>query len=259
MKFHWRGASHQDTQPQEQDDRQEAHLRSRRWQTVAALVLTLLLFIALPVYAWFYHRRSMESVAMVNMPVALQIGEGNRNPISYLDLSKIDVEGSEHYKDVVFCVFGREPLSYNLQLAHTTNIGFTYTIYKATKVTDGSTETTASTVPDSSGTTMFAQCETLGGSYQNQGSNNTDGKILASQSGDAHNKTYGTYPNVQKNAEPLYWKTTNPVQLPGDLDSGYHVNYYILRISWDGNLVNNKETDMVYLMAEAVSGSGDQG
>ena len=111
MKFHWRGASHQDTQPQEQDDRQEAHLRSRRWQTVAALVLTLLLFIALPVYAWFYHRRSMESVAMVNMPVALQIGEGTRNPISYLDLSKIDVEGSEHYKDVVFCVFGREPLS----------------------------------------------------------------------------------------------------------------------------------------------------
>ena len=258
MKFHWRGASHQDTQPQEQDDRQEAHLRSRRWQTVAALVLTLLLFIALPVYAWFYHRRSMESVAMVNMPVALQIGEGNRNHISYLDLSKIDVEGSEHYKDVVFCVYGREPRSYNLQLAHTTNIGFTYTIYKATKKASGTGQVQVS----DSGGTQFTYSDTeegkLPGSYLNQ---DTTTKLAKKN---YHSITYPSsteetgYSHVQKNAEPLYWKTSSKVTLTSQ-ENDYYIDYYILHISWDGNLVNNKETDMVYLMAEAVSGSGDQG
>ena len=32
-------------------------------------------------------------------------------------------------------------------------------------------------------------------------------------------------------------------------DTGYYVNYYILHISWDENVKNNKETDMIYIMA----------
>ena len=67
-----------------------------------------------------------------------------------------------------------------------------------------------------------------------------------------HKETYGNYTKsyVQKSAEPLYWKTTNQETLPEKQDdTTYYVNYYILRILWDENVQNNKETDMIYLMA----------
>ena len=65
-----------------------------------------------------------------------------------------------------------------------------------------------------------------------------------------HQMTYGSYAGVQASAEPLYWITDSQESLPTATDAtGYYVNYYILHISWDETVQNNKETDMVYLMA----------
>ena len=56
---------------------------------------------------------------------------------------------------------------------------------------------------------------------------------------------------VQKNAEPLYWQNTDPIEHQASELS--FVDYYILEVSWDSTqVVNDKETDMVYLTAGMV-------
>lgn len=152
------------------------------------------------------------------------------------------VSGTQKYKDVVFCVYSEKPSkSYYLQLAHTTNIGFKYEIYKASRP-----------AADASAADVVSY---LGKQYKKE--NPLDGSYLNKKdesSGNATNKyheiTYGKYDKVQKSAEPLYWKTTSQETLPAKQDdTTYYVNYYILRILWDENVQNNKETDMIYLMA----------
>ena len=64
---------------------------------------------------------------------------------------------------------------------------------------------------------------------------------------------------VQSNAEPLYWlaneegvNAMNPVNVGTRSEDGksFFCDYYILHISWEpGYVVNDKETDMVYLTA----------
>lgn len=220
------------------------------WKVVVALILTISALV-LPVRAWLYSQRSMQTVTMVNEPEALKVGEGNMAAISELNLGQIDVSKNQQYKDVVFCVYGKDKCSYQIQLAHTTNIGFTYTIYKATLDNENGT------IPDNSGNNKFNQGDKLNGSYLNK----TESGIA---NDNYHAQTYPgsgdspSYNNVQKNAEPLYWKTGNPEWLPDDpVSGGYRVNYYILRVSWKDNssIQNTKETDMVYLMAKKTGGS----
>ena len=71
---------------------------------------------------------------------------------------------------------------------------------------------------------------------------------------DYHKKTYEEYSHVQKSAEPLYWKTASREKTSGlkrqkPDKNGNYVNYYILHITWDETVQNNKETDMIYIMA----------
>ena len=212
----------------------------RKKRAIAAVAVAALALVVLPVFAWLYMQRSMETITKVNMPYALLIGAGDAKPIQQLQLSNIDVSASKS-KDVVFCVYSEKPSKYDLQLAHTTNIGFNYEIYTAT-------------LADSNASTDVVEClgkkykkgAPLPGGYLNIDANNryaTDAY---------HKETYGNYTKsyVQKSAEPLYWKTTNQETLPEKQDdTTYYVNYYILRILWDENVQNNKETDMIYLMA----------
>ena len=91
---------------------------------------------------------------------------------------------------------------------------------------------------------QYIKGELLTGSYLNKDENSDNATDKY------HEITYDKYNNVQKSAEPLYWKTTNQETLPENKDDTTHyVNYYILHISWDENVQNNKETDMIYLMA----------
>lgn len=206
----------------------------KKSKTITLSVLIVTMLVTVPVLAWFYYNRSMQSVAMIKFPDDLTIGEGKMNSSLEIDLSQIDVSNGTS-KDIVFCVYSKFKSTYNLQLAHTTNIGFKYMIYNAAQ-TDTETD-----IKDNAGKS-YTKGDVLAGKYLDLTSNNT------------HGKTYETYSNVQINAEPLYWKTTNPISFPGTQENGYYINYYILNISWDGlNLTNNKETDMVYLMAETGS------
>ena len=62
---------------------------------------------------------------------------------------------------------------------------------------------------------------------------------------------------VQSNAEPLYWLASEnglnamkPQEVQTDTTTGstYFCDYYVIKIHWDeGTVINDKETDMVYL------------
>ena len=215
--------------------KKDSTLSVRKRRVVISVIIAALLLLTIPVLAWFSRQRSMETMTQINLPYALRIGAGNTQPIQQLELSNIDVS-KKKYEDVVFCVYSQgENEKYYLQLAHTTNIGFRYTIYKASVQQDGEISYLGN---------QYRQGDELAGKYLNV---DTDGKYATNQ---YHQTTYGNYGKVQQSAEPLYWRSDKQETLPGEANANaLYVNYYILHISWDDTVQNNKETDMIYLMA----------
>lgn len=218
----------------------------KKWSTkktwaVTAIAMALLALLIVPVFGWMYMERSMETMTKINIPYALKLGAGNTRPIQELELSNIDVSGEQKYKDIVFCVYSsQENRAYDLQLAHTSNIGFTYDIYHASKDENGSVNYLKEN---------YRQGKKLKGGYLNK---QDDSKYATDK---LHGTTYGSYNNVQISAEPLYWKTTEKQILDKTTsttidEDRYYVDYYILHISWDDTVQNNKETDMIYIMAK---------
>lgn len=222
------------------------HGRSRwlakRNKRAVAVVAAALALLVVPVLAWLYMQRSMETITKINMPYSLFIGAGDAKPIQQLELSDIDVSGGAGAKDVVFCVYGtKKEKKYYLQMAHTTNIGFNYEIYGAQISDDG--------VIDYLGKKYQKNDHQLKGEYLNKGIGNYATNAYHSTTYPSTTSALTSYDYVQKAAEPLYWKTTNEEILPSETDAtGYYVNYYVLHISWDKTVQNNKETDMIYLM-----------
>ena len=222
----------EEKQTERKQDRRK--LSRRKKKAVLAVAAAALALLVLPVMAWLYMQRSMETITKINMP-ALFIGAGDAKPIQELELSNIDVSAEQKYKDIVFCVYStKSGLDYDIQLAHTTNIGFTYTIYKA------SLSSSNGDVSYLNG--QYKKGNELKGSYLNKGDNGYANSTY-------HETTYNAYSNVQAAAEPLYGRTTNKETLPDSVYNGNYINYYILHISWDETVQDNKETDMVYLMA----------
>ena len=210
-------------------------LSVRKRRAVISVIIAALLLLTIPVLAWFYRQRSMETMTQINLPYALRIGAGNTQPIQQLELSNIDVS-KKKYEDVVFCVYSQGANEkYYLQLAHTTNIGFQYTIYKASVNQGGEISYLGN---------QYSRGEALAGKYLNV---DAAGKYATNQ---YHEITYENYDEVQQSAEPLYWRSDKRETLPEEAnDNALYVNYYILHISWDDTVQNNKETDMIYLMA----------
>ena len=224
----------QEHRKQKKDWKQERLKRRAIW-AVASAALVLL---AVPVLAWLYMQRSMETITEIKKPEILSIKAGDMQDIEQLELGTIDVSGDQKSKDVVFCVYSAEAgKSYYLQLAHTTNIGFTYSIYKTSAPTGDGDITYLGK--------QYQQGESLSGGYLNLAD---DGKHATNT---CHATTYGEYGKVQQAAEPLYWKSNAQERLPETKEANeeFYVNYYILNISWDVTVQNNKETDMIYLMA----------
>ena len=229
-------------QPKEerQDSRKQkkcGQLSVRKKWAITAVIIALAALLAVPVLAWLYIQRSMETMTKVNMPYAIKIGAGDTQSIQQMELSNIDVSKGAGSKDVVFCVYSEKAgQSYYLQ-AHTTNIGFTYEIYEATINKDKGDISYLGK--------NYEKDDPLVGSYLNKG---TDGYATQKYHGETYKEYKSEY--VQKSAEPLYWRSTLRETLPAEPNSGeYYVNYYILHISWDKEVQNNKETDMIYIMA----------
>lgn len=217
----------------------------------AAIILTALLAIAIPVAAWFSNQRGMVTLTKIQSPAKLSIGAGNKESCAYIDMSGIDVSNPDvTSKEFVFSVYSSVSGNYKIQLAHTTNIPFTYEIYKASACDENGNGVENAVVYHSkidSEDYYYTKGEEITGKYINMEST----EFLADST--QHKATYGEYNNVQKNAEPLYWQSSNPIPAVKNVEEGF-VDYYVLEVSWEYSKVkNDKETDMVYITAGMVS------
>ncbi len=261
--------------------------RPKKIQATAAFVITLVLVVGLPVFAWFTNERKTATVIKINAPTTIKIGAGNEEPVEMIDLSNINVE--EYLDDesktlitegtYVFCVTGKYLSKYDLQIARTTNIDFDYELYRVDSakynavITPGITSKPAAESSyeiaeyksDLDGNTYYYPYQTSDTSDKKQGNvtakggflnalTDENGQILGN--GDEniggttfHKHNYDAYGKVNKYAEPLYWQVTG-LPVTGKVGDAGFVDYYVLKIKWAGkNLTNNKETDMLYITA----------
>ena len=230
----------------------QENTRWQKRQLVLALVVSCALIMVLVSLAWLNHTRSLATATRVHVPT---LWIDNIHGTNAMNLGEIDVQDTEETTSTgnpcrryVFAVKSNDSNSFRLQLAYTTNIPFNYTLYQAreTDTKDGS-------------------CVQVGTYFYAYGTPMSPERLMT-----AHNETYQSvnsegnkivYKNVHDNAEPWYWvskaqtlNSKDPAE--GNYvteDSSYYTRYYVLEISWDSSLKNNKETDLVYLLAESVS------
>ena len=224
------------------------------------LLLCLLGVAAGLTYAWFRQSYSLSTVAKIKASIRLDLAAGNGEDASRFQIGTVDTTGEGvTSKDYVIAVKKDKPTNYILQIGHTTNIPFTYTLYKATEDNSG----TVIYVGADNITHKYKKSDTeIKGKYLNKIS---DDKILANSTGTYHEQTYESYSKIQENAEPLYWQSNDTTLGTGtDL-----VDYYILTVSWEKRPagqhedetndkykyiddIEDKETDIVYISVSAI-------
>ena len=256
---------------------------------LTAVVLTIALSIAVPVAAWFYMQRKAAEMYKVEFPNSLYLNAAQREDRMYFNMNaispyKVDpiTGGFEHDNDgklipvtsqkYVFAVSGSNTKSYKLQLAHTNNNQFSYTIYPAKQyeneeaIPSGTanddivlygmhenshTENSMLIVDDNyseSGTRYYVkQASALSGSYQN---NLTDNPIRAKDNDSFYGENYGDLTNVQPDDIASYWQSDS-ISVISDSNKKF-CHYYIIEVTWNlrgDNTFEDKETDMVYITA----------
>ena len=235
--------------------------------SVIALILAVALLIGVTL-SWFFHKRELDSLTWIKTPIRLDIGSGNNHDIAYLDLGSIDADTPNRTIERVFCVYGEPVDIYSLQLAYTTNIPFYYDIYRASYAPENGNVDFTYTDEKGDHTEKFSYDPNSTPVIQAKPLN----KMLSEEPAEipkhqSHTLSYGDekglnpvdQSKVQSNAEPLYWlahenglNVMNPknVQTDTTTKSSYFCDYYVIKIHWDENtVINDKETDMVYLTA----------
>lgn len=275
--------------------------KSQKIQLIAASIMTVILIISMPTFAWFSYQNEIAVSTKIESPATLEIKSGGHpgeeQAIINFELSDIDTEDSTYnhytkdgvtyyYKDFVFCVKGKSLSSYDLQLAHTTNIAFKYEIYSAIADDNGDilympkdnnaansqryrlarikTDANGDAVLDNNDEAIYEDYnEPLDGAYAN--AEIIGNRVVVDDSLKGRSYTGGD--DVQQYANPAYWiKRGIDVHSIQKQDGGF-THSYVLRISWimsssiddeareeDLDIVqNNKETDMIYITAKARS------
>ena len=110
-------------------------------EIIVALILTIAMCVAIPVYAWFTNQKKIAELAKIKAPDELYINAAHKEDIINLDMTSVDVTKkytttdngvlTEHditSQSFVFSVSGEWVNSYTLQIEHTTNNPFKYTI-----------------------------------------------------------------------------------------------------------------------------------
>lgn len=203
---------------------QKKHVSIKLRYLVLVLILLALLLAAVGTVAWMRYIRSLQTVTMVQVTNLSLVGPDDKTLA--IDLGDLDVStGGSVGKEYVFGVKSVNLKTCTIQLAHTTNIRFTYEIYKATKNDNSFT---------------YDNSDLVVGSYLNK-----DGNVAFQGNDPYFTRTYENQAEtpyyVQKNAAPLYWKS-NIVNINEN-----DITYFVLKVTWGSDLENNKETDMVYL------------
>lgn len=249
--------------------------KKRKILGLAALAAGLIAFSSTIAYAWFSQSHKIARMQEVVPPNTIFLSAAHRKAEINFQIGEVNTSASATHRDYVFSVSGSGVPYYLLELAYTTNNPFTYTIYPATfsstkpngvegvdyvefKATAANTPGSPSTITNiddvTENTTYYYTVNgaAVTGSYLNRDGSSLP--LLAQSSGPQHNKTYnnttGNVDQVQKNAEPLYWKSSAIV---GDTRGFCH--NYIIRVDWDSAVLDKKtkETDIIYLFASTTT------
>ena len=230
--------------------------------TCMSLILTITVMVSIPVFAWFTYQKKMATMAKINSPAKLSLKSGAGEDIVQFKMAGIDAENGTYdsvnnyyYKDFVFCVEGEDISSYKIQLTHTTNINFTYYIYKATTSTTG-----VEYVKEDRSKAYYEPAESyIEGIYINKAdkSYTDNGNTITRKIGNSQYEkpSYETTDSRQEYAEPLYWQTSNSItandeEYDENEDEHEFRNYYVLRVTWKSDVKNDKETDLIYITAQ---------
>ena len=225
----------------------------KRKRTVLGIIIGIVtLLLIMGCFAWFSTTRQINSLTYVGKPSKLTISEGNRTDTTVINMGEIDITNKKGTHDFVFSVHGNienENWNYDIQLIHTTNLPFTYTIHHAYIDDKGSISYYN---VDTQETINFSKGKELIGAYINpnkgeEGYTDTNA-YPANSSAQVHTDAY-----------PKYWLNTTPIKPSKVKANKQFRDYYVLTVSWDKDEnINNedykqnidKETEMVYLLAE---------
>lgn len=243
------------------DDKKKSRAKKLYISSVVALILAIIALIGVTL-AWFFNRRELDTLTWIKTPIRLDIGSGNNHDIAYLDLGSIDADTPNKEIERVFCVYGEPVDIYSLQLSYTTNIAFYYDIYRANYDPDNGKVVFTYTDETGDHTENFSYASNEPVIAAKPLNKMTEAEIAAHQS---HTLSYGDEKGlnpvdtgkVQSNAEPLYWLASekglnvlNPENAYTNevTGSAYFCDYYVIKIHWEeGTVINDKETDMIYL------------
>lgn len=232
-------------------------MRHKRRKLVVSILLCVMILGGTGVIlAWFRNLQQLNTVALVQIPSRITLSGANRSELQRISL-ELTADDEQNGDQVtirrVFCV--ESTADFWLEVVRTTNINnMDIRIYpvKAVNSDLGSGE-----VKGTDGAETFyynPDGEPLTGAYINQVQSGTIA-IQKNDSGTLHTENYDDDDEVQKNAEPLYWRTGQAVDYD---DSTYsqsgkadekidiYYRYFVLQLSWN---TSEQETDMIYLLA----------
>ena len=263
----------------------------KKIQLAAAILITLAAIVVIPVYAWFSQQRVLAELQMIKSPDLLYLTAANAEAVINLDMSGINVDATKVVdgnevnvtsKLFPFCVAGDYVPTFTLQLAHTSNNPFKYEIFEGEvyaseseaqargkdyveyNVTYNLTGVNILDLDRDSETAGDILYIVKGSSLQSGSASNTGGFTGAylNMSNDDRTATtryleecYGNYTNYTSYELPLYWQCSGIQSVPDLTEHGNtFFKTFIIEVSWETDEVsNNKETDIVYLMAYAGS------
>ena len=241
---------------------------------VLFIVLVIAAARVIPVGAWFYVERKAAAVGKISAPVSIHLGAANTDNIIWMDMTGLDLSSGNasspddgtRYKDYVFSIYGEDAHRFRIQLAYTTNNQFEYELYPAVLLSSG-----AEAPSGNLGTVRYRTNPTDGSAsveqiyYIASGTSSIPftklnektvsgeklGKLTSDSDSVYYPKTYDTYSYVNKYAMPVYMRS-GVLEMP-DMGRDF-LYYFILRVIWTSGAENSKETDMIYISAEAVTG-----
>ncbi len=251
--------------------------RSKKVQVLLASTFTLALLVVAGVLAWFANQQQIESMTKVKSPPTLNLAAGHEDGVSGVELKGIDVtkgtavagQADTYYKDYVFSVEPGKITTYDLQIAHTTNIPFEYSLFRAKEDSEGDIVYTALDETEYKYSIMVG---TVGGVSQDitltaiNPDDASTGRVLGEEDNlpsDRKNYESGDTANIY--AEPIYSIARDIRRNDVSVDGTEGRDYFVLRLTWTvkdtldsgdnewNYAYNNKETDIVYISAQASS------
>ena len=237
-------------------------MREEMKRTKIKLVLSILLCVAILGFtggtlAWFRYLQQLNTVALVQIPSKITLSGANRSELQKISLEltpddDITGEGKVTIRRV-FCV--ESTANFWLEVIRTTNIeGMDIKIYPV-KATNSDLDSGIVKGTDGVNTYYYTPDETnLTGAYLNQVADE-EYAIQAGNDKTLHGENYVDGDDVQKNAEPLYWRSGTEQSVfdtdysrSGTAEDGMDIyyRYYVMELSWN---TSDQETDMVYLLA----------